>query len=58
MTENQKKRSGLQRKGILLISGLIAPMLLYMGLSWGINWLSGVSAVLIAAVMLAVILVK
>ena len=58
MSENEKKLTLLQKKSILLVSGIVVPLLLYAGLSLNVAWLSGVSAVLMAGIMLAVILVK
>ena len=58
MSKSEKKLTLLQKKSILLISGIIVPFLLYAGLSWDLNWLSGVAAALMAGIMLAVILVK
>ena len=58
MTENKKKLSLLQKKSILLVSGIVVPLLLYAGLSLHLDWLSGLAAALITGIMLAVILVK
>jgi len=43
---------------ILLIVGLISPLLLYVGLSSGADWLTWLSSALLVATMLAVIVVK
>lgn len=54
----KKKLSLLQKKSILLVSGIAVPFMLYAGLSFNSDWLSGLSAALMAGIMLAVILVK
>jgi hypothetical protein len=57
MEKNSKKTfSKLQMNSILLIIGLISPLLLYLGLSGEINWLTGLASVLIVGAMLVVIL--
>ena len=58
MSQGEKKLSLLQKKSILLVSGIVVPLLLYAGLSLNMGWLSGVAAALMAGIMLAVILVK
>ena len=58
MSENEKKLTLLQKKSILLVSGIVVPFLLYAGLSLNSGWLSGLSAALMAGIMLAVILIK
>jgi autotransporter translocation and assembly factor TamB len=59
MEKNPKKTfSKLQMNSILLIVGLISPLLLYVGLSSGADWLTWLSSALLVATMLAVIVVK
>jgi hypothetical protein len=58
MSQGEKKLSLLQKKSILLVSGIVTPFLLYAGLSLNMGLLSGLSAALMVGIMLAVILVK
>ena len=58
MLKREKKLTLFQKKSILLVSGIVVPFLLYAGLSLNLNWLSGLSAALMASLMLAMILVK
>lgn len=58
MEKNSKKTfSKLQMNSTLLFVGLISPLLLYLGLSGDVLWLTSLASGLIVGVMLVVILV-